>query len=114
MLPAVELQPGIATRLRVPEPSQQKDGRVYLSDAGQCPGKPVRSARVSQPQHNRAPRRVAVPQRTGHAHQSVPLFADQFFRQTPFKQRFQFAVLPVLAQLEVSLVAEPGQPGLQR
>src|SRR5437660_1368187 len=53
------------------------------------------------------------PQPGGHAHQSVPLLADQIFWHASVKQRFQFAIIPVLTQLEESLMAQLGQPGLQ-
>jgi hypothetical protein len=54
------------------------------------------------------------PQRGRHTHQSVPLLADQIVRHASVKQRFQFAIIPVLTQLEEPLMAQLSQPGLQR
>jgi hypothetical protein len=42
----MQLQTGITAPFRIVKPSQQKDGLIHFSDAGQCPGEPIRSAGV--------------------------------------------------------------------
>ena len=108
---AVQLQP-IAAQFRIVEPAQKQDALIYFANAGQGLGEPIRPAGIGQPLHDGIRRRVPGPQRSGHANQSVPRLADQVLRHASVKQRFQLAVMPVLAQLKESLMAQFGQPGL--